>query len=333
MVHPAARPTFIKELLRHHAAHLDDVDDAMASRCRQVASASLASWGESLVPPKWDLDALQQAHPASAAAVYTAPDVWSLVAVDDQNRLLSRCLDESTVPSNPTLAGELARRIQLLSEEGLLTENQESWFQEGLANKPAWFLLAARLPARRVFPIMVDLLDHGLFDKNKEGIQLLRAADKASLRDLGDDDLSRLGRALGGAAARNAWVALGMMEDELTTEEEWPSSLRSGAFAGAVYHYSLLDHERAALAAVRIALADPSGQVARDGLALLPDLAHKDVWIRADAHELIAKVRTMIQEAGVSSASEEISELLHAAEEVHARIYDVAEGEPKADLA
>jgi hypothetical protein len=74
-----------------------------------------------------------------------------------------------------------------------------------------------------------------------------------------------------------------------------------------------------------MALADPTGQIAHDALSDLPDPTDEDLWMKPDANEMIAELRTLIENAGESRAATKLRELLDVAEAVYARLYGDAE--------
>jgi hypothetical protein len=301
LIHPAARPLFIKTLIEHHAAGLLAVGEMLSDRCRQVAVTSLTDWQDRLDATPWQVDRLQQDYPASAADVFTDLDVWPLLGPDDQYRLLSRCLDTTTASTQPNLTRRLISRAFELDEAQMLSAEQAKLLEDGVGRIDGMWLATANVPVDRIVPKITALLADGSFRENKEGTQLLEAVRRDELASADPELLRGLGQSLAAAARRGAYVAINLLSSIVGSPFDWPLEMRiAAATEGATEPWLFYDATVARLA-VGLALADPAVAVAL--LAAMPDPADETLGVGHKAMEVIEKMEDSVAGAAVTVAS------------------------------
>jgi hypothetical protein len=318
LIHMKARPLFIRTLVEHHAAGLVDVNELISNRCRQVAVTALTAWGERLDAPPWDVDRLQQRHPASAADVFTDHEVWPLLGPEDQYRLLSRCLDTSSAPTQPNLTRRLLSRAFELDASGFLLSDQAGLVEDSIGRIDVTWLTTANVPVRRIVPRIISLLKDGSFAVNKEGTKLLEAVDRTQLWEVDVQLLSEVGTALAGATRRGAYVARNLMGAMASSSSEWPLDLRIAAAVDGATQPWLFYDEVAARLAMRLALADPA--VAAAVRAAMPDVNDPNVSAGYNALEVVESMAEAAEETP-GAAQGDVTEVLEVVRSVFRRNY------------
>jgi hypothetical protein len=279
VMHEAARPVFIRGLLNGASEQLRDVNgELLAERCLRMAVIALQEWSDPLVPPRWNIDKMQQRFPAVAADVFSDPVVWRLVQAEDQDRILSRCLDHTVGAEFTTAPGRLlARADRLDATEGLLTAAQQARVREVLESEDPWRVLSSGVRLENVARAVIHALASSLFKIAGEGVNVFRAIRRDDLGQL-DKDLQReLGTTLAYAANNNTFAAINEVETMAADPDIWPADLRAGVVVGGLVGKSFpLMHPRTSKAALRLALADTEGNFAQDAIDAL-NLESRDI--------------------------------------------------------
>lgn len=304
LIAEAARPVFVRTLIEQHAANLGRIDEALSERCRLVAATALAEWGPDLTEVRWAIDALQQAHGPSAAAVFSSAGAWELLGDDDQYRILSRCLEIPTMVTDPKLTTHLLTRVFELYSGGTLNNFQTKLVVQRVQVIEGSWLVSAGAPVDLLLGKAAGFLNHGSFDENKRGTRILDAIPKSILATAGAATLADAGAALARAARQNAFVAMNLVREVVARPDDWPQPLRIGlAVEGAIEPW-LFHDEFTAREAMLLGLHD--AEVAQAVHAAIPKASEKD-HVGFKAGEVIEQVEERIDEGGDGVASGAVS--------------------------
>lgn len=300
LIAEAARPVFIRTLVEQHAANLGQIDEALSERCRIVAATALAEWGSDLTEGRWAVDALQQAHGPSAAAVFGSAGVWELLGEDDHYRILSRCLDIPTMATDPKLTNRLLTRAFELHVGGTLNELETKLVADRVQAIDGSWLVSAGAPVDLLLGKAAGFLNHSSFDENKSGTRILDAIPKSVLATADDAALAEAGAALACAARQNAFVAINLIGEVVRQPDDWPQPFRAAlAVHGAIEPW-LFHDEYTARQAMLLGLHDV--EVAKAVKAAIPQPSEKDhVGFKTD--EVIKRIEERIDEGGEGVAA------------------------------
>jgi hypothetical protein len=274
VVHHDARPTFVGELVAGAERQLGDVNgELLAERCLRMAIVALREWAELLVEPRWNVDQMEQNFPAAAAYVLGDPAVWPLLGSEDQDRVLSHCLDDNIGAGFIRAPGRLLARADQLSAAALLTDSQQARVDEALQAADPRRLLGSGVRFEYAARAMIRKLDDSSYAVAGEGVELLRMSGREALAELDEELLREIGLTLAYAAARNTYAAMNDIDEIAAEPNEVPAPLRLGVVVGGLAgKWWPLHHARTSKAALRLALADPEGESAQAALdALTPE--------------------------------------------------------------
>jgi hypothetical protein len=295
VIHLDARPIFIQELLAGAHKQLADVNgELLAERCLRMAVIALQEWQEPLAPPRWNVGQLQNKFSAAAADVLSEPLIWPLLVRENQDQVLSRCLDSSTGALFTNAPGRLLGRAERLYVKGLLVEPQRSNVDERLKAEDPWRLLGAGVRFEYVAEGIVQKLEDGSFNVAGEGVNLLRAS-RDYLANVDGSLQRQIGMNLSYAASWNTYAAINEIDTIANDPQAWPTAFLSGLVVGGlVGKWSPLTHAPTARAAMRIALSDREDKFAEDVItSLTPDRTETLV-----SPGLISELRTMLDGCG-----------------------------------
>jgi hypothetical protein len=308
LFHPDARAIFVRELLKGANDKLGDPNaEILVDRCIRFATRTVAAWAEPLTGGKWNVDQMQLAWPAAAAAALVTPDVWPLLEDEDRDRLLSRCLDTNTAAAFTRNPGRLLAQADEVWGADLLTESQGGRVREALTAADPWRLLGSDVRYEHVARAIVSRLEHASFNVAGEGVDLLRSSEQSALATLDDRLQFEVGKALAHAAEQNTWSAINEIEAMPEALERWPVAMRRGVVVGGLVGRSVpLRHEETSKAALRLALGDETGDLAEAALqALTPDRLEF-----AASPSLLATLRAILSTAASTPAAQTLSEFI-----------------------
>jgi hypothetical protein len=326
LIADGARPLFIRTLVAQHAANLGQIDETLAERCLVVAATALAEWGPDLTDGRWDVDALQQSHGPSAAALFSTAGVWELLGKDDQYRILSRCLEIPTVAADPKLTNLLLTRAFSLHAGGTLNDVQTNLVAERVQAIDGSWLVSAGAPVDLLLAKAAGFLNDNSFETNKSGTRILEAIEKPALTTAGESALADAGAALARAARRNAFVAINLVADVVRQPDDWPQPFRIAlAVEGAIEPWFFYN-ETTSRDAMYLGLHDVD--VAKAVLAAIPQSEEKS-HVGYKAGEVITSVNRRIDE-GVEKMSEDAVPVVREILAVVAARYRTLYGEDEA---
>jgi len=312
VIHRDARPIFVRELMAGADERLQDPNGEMlAERCIRMTTIAIQNWAEPLLPPRWNVDQLQQNYPAAVADAFADPAIWPLLAPEDRDRLLSRCLDDATAAAFTRTPGRLLARADDLWASGFLAGTQETRVRAALESADPRRLLGSGVRFEHVAHVIVRRLDGRSFPVTSEGVQLLRSTKDHVLARLDDNLQFELGRALAYAANRNAFDAINEIEAMTDNLPRWPAALRRGVVVGGLTGKGKsLHHVETSKAALRLALTDPDGDLAQAAL----DALTSEKTEGRPKPSLVDELRAILDNAAPSPAVEKLATFIERVE-------------------
>lgn len=308
LIDEAARPGFITALLKGADGHLAAMNKQdRADRCGDVAASALRRWEPDLSSPTWKIDELQQTMPAATADVLARPGVWELVSLDDRDRIMSQCFDKANGRQFLWEPARLLARADGLRGAGLLSEEHERQLDEILGRADPRTLHSAGVGFTHVARRISDLLGHDSYKAINEGADVLRTVDREELHGLPAEDQYELGLHLGYGANRGGFTAkneIGSMPEDL---DRWPHEMLKGVVAGGLAgRFRPLGDESTAKRTMRLALTDPTGDLAQAALDHLDD-DHSQYMASRDT---VAALREILDEAPSSAAKDKLADFV-----------------------
>lgn len=306
VIYEDARPLFIRELFAGAHEQLSYVNgEQLAERCLRIITVALREWAEPLTVPKWNVDGIQQAYPSAAADVFSQPGVWQLIQEEDQDRILSLCLDSSIGDKFTIEPSRLLERADHLDMKGLLTKSQQERMRTAFLAANPWRLIFTKVRIEHAVRAIIRELSDTSFTAANDGVKAFRAMRRDDFGQL-DRNLQReLGMKLAYAAQNNAFAAINEIESMATEPEVWPTDLRAGVvIGGLIGKWHPLPHQRTSKAALRLALADTEGTLAQDALdALTPKM-------RGTLPPALPELRSVLDNEPSTPAAEKLREFL-----------------------
>lgn len=305
-IHEDARPLFIRELFAGAHKQLSDMNgEPLAERCLHIIVIALREWAEPLTAPKWNVDQIQQAFPTAAADVFSQPDVWQLLQEEDQDRILSLCLDSDIGAKFTTEPARLLERVDHLDIEGLLAKSQQERVRTALLAEEPWRLIFSKVRLEYIVRTIIRELSNLSFTRVNEGVKAFRAMRRDDFGRL-DKKLQReLGMNLAYAAGKNAFAAINEIEGMAEEPEVWPVHLRAGVVVGSLIgKRHPLQHQRTSKAALQLALADTKGGLAQVALAA------RTPNTRGRVPPALPELRSILDNEPFTPAVEKLGELL-----------------------
>jgi hypothetical protein len=241
-----------------------------------MAVVALSRWAEQLTSPRWNVDKMQQDFPVASVEILSDPAIWQLVQREDQDQVLSRCLDTEADSGFTRTPGHLLANADRLDTLGLLSPAQETRVHAALQAASPWLLLGNGVRIDYVARAIIRELDDNSFAVARDGVTALLAVRRDELVGLDADLQHEIGKILAYAARNNTFAAIDAMNAIAASPEDWPANLRAGAVVGGlVGKWYPLQHQQTSEAALRIALTDSEGHFAQAALdALGPDTVH-----------------------------------------------------------
>jgi hypothetical protein len=312
VIHEQARPLFIRELFAGAERQIRDANgETLADRCLRMARVALTVWGEALNPPRWNIDRLRGDSPVAAADVLSDANIWPLLGQEDQDSVLSLCLDEATGSVFTRNPARLLACADQLSAAGLLTPGQQQRLSAALNQTEPSRLLRSGVRYEHIADAIIRELDDGLFSVATHGVELLRASDREMIEGLDKQVQYQIGLGLAYAANQNTWAAINEMQAMSNNANSWPFSLREGVVVGGLTgRWNALYHEGTSEAAFRLALSDVTGELARAAVESLTEEKTQGMPLP----KLVAKLRGLVAQASPGPAVSRLTEFLDRVE-------------------
>lgn len=308
LIDMAARPAFITELLKGADGHLAAMNHQdRTDRCSEVAASALRRWAPDLSASEWKIDDLQQSMPAATSDMVARPGVWELLSSDDQDRIMSHCLDPASGRQFLWEPARLLARADGLAAIGLLRDEHERQLDEVLRRADPRTLHASGVRFRHAARRICDLLDSGSYRKINDGVDVLRTVDRDELAGLELALQRELGLRLGYGANSGGFTAQNEIGDIPDCLDRWPLELLRGVVAGGLAgEYRPLANEATARRAALVALTDPTGDLAQAALDHLGE-DHSQFMASRDT---VASVREILDAAPSNLAKDKLIDFL-----------------------